>query len=64
MLTIMDIAAIPGWSLHNKKQSNPRHRDPDLTNHKVPDPGGFVFTKLLLKVGKIFFVVFQVPRRW
>ncbi len=39
----MDIAAIPGWSLHSKKQSNPLHKDPDSTNHKVPDPGGFGF---------------------
>jgi hypothetical protein len=51
----MDDAAIPGWSLHSKKQSNPRHKDLDLdpTNQKVPDLGGFGFTKLLLKAGKI-----------
>jgi hypothetical protein len=45
-------------SLHSKKQSNPRHKGPDLTNHKGPDPGGFGFTKLLLKVGEMFFSFF------
>jgi hypothetical protein len=60
--TIMDSAAIPGWSSHSKKHSNPRHKDPNPTNYKVPNLSGFGFTKLRLKVGKIFF--FQVLRRW